>query len=223
MQHDGLHAHRLHQRGLADVLHWERVQRSVPVIDGDGDFLHERDRLGELQLGGQQHASPGVPGRTAKALMEASRRAAKLATASPSPISAARRCWRSSAASWLSPQPARPGMELRSKHGGSRGSTVIRVDSCLLAASFGLVVACGSKQAPAVASSNEAGDGVGGASSETGGSTDYTQFEGGGAGFSVDIEDSAQVVPTSATLNCAGDCIDDHPRPTGKRLFRRKK
>jgi hypothetical protein len=83
---------------------------------------------------------------------------------------------------------------------------MIRVAPSRLAASFGAMVACGSTGGPAL--SNRPGGSAGGGGSGVDGSTYNLQLDGGKAGFSVAIEDSAQGVVTTATLNCAGDCVD---------------
>jgi sulfatase modifying factor 1 len=87
--------------------------------------------------------------------------------------------------------------------------TMIRIASCLFAASLGLIVACGSTEETTVATPNQAGRDAGRDGSGAGASTHGFELDGGGgSGFSVDIEDSARGVLTSATLNCPGDCID---------------
>jgi sulfatase modifying factor 1 len=83
-----------------------------------------------------------------------------------------------------------------------------QVASCMLAASLGLTIACGSTKGLTIAPANQAGRDAGGDSSDADASTNTLGLPGGAAGFSVDIEDSTHAVLTSITLNCTGDCID---------------
>ncbi len=93
-------------------------------------------------------------------------------------------------------------------------SRTIRVVSSLATASLGTALACGSTEGPVLAGAGE-GDDAGGSSSGAGGPVPGGRFDGGGAGFSVDVENAAHVVLTTATVSCAGGCVDVQAVPQG--------